>query len=296
MIKVYDFKSPKKFTKERMSTLENLYESFSRSLATYLTGLLQVYCEISVSSIEERRYQEYSNAAGDMELFGLINLVPENKDYNESPMVFEMEPPLCFFMIERLLGGPGSEYKIDREFTDIEKAILKYLLVKITGYIGDAWNGYMDVAAEFTGMETNAHLIQMSAPEDVIIIVEMDVAVKELKTKFHLAMPASNIEELTSKFGYKFALNSRRKDEDKGHERQRILEQNVLESEIELRAILHQFELDTQDVLKLQAGDVIPLNKSIDSDIEIMVEGVAGFRAKPGHTKLRKAVQIEKIL
>ena len=29
MIKAYDFKSPKKFTKERMSTVENLYDRVS---------------------------------------------------------------------------------------------------------------------------------------------------------------------------------------------------------------------------------------------------------------------------
>lgn len=60
MIKAYDFKSPKKFTKERMSTVENLYDSFSRSLAPYLTGLLQSYCEISINGIQEMRFQEYT--------------------------------------------------------------------------------------------------------------------------------------------------------------------------------------------------------------------------------------------
>ena len=54
MIKSYDFKSPKKFTKERMSTVENLYDSFARALAPYLTGLLQSYCEIRINRIVEK--------------------------------------------------------------------------------------------------------------------------------------------------------------------------------------------------------------------------------------------------
>ena len=53
MIKSYDFKSPKKFTKERMSTVENLYDSFARALAPYLTGLLQSFCEININGIVE---------------------------------------------------------------------------------------------------------------------------------------------------------------------------------------------------------------------------------------------------
>lgn len=294
MIKTYDFKSPKKFTKERMSIVENLYESFSRSLATWLTGLMQVYCEVSVSKIEECRYQEYISAGEDISMFALMNLIPDNKEYNESPIVFEMEPALCFFMIERLLGGQGTEYELDREFTDIEMAIIEHLLKKITEYVQDAWNGYMDIRAVLTGMETNSHLLQMSASEDVILVVEMEVRVKELATKFYLAMPAANVEELTSKFGFKYVQKTKRRDN--GAARRVNLVQNLLETEVELRAILQRFELDAQEVMKLQVGDVVPLNRRIDSDVEVMVEDVLSFTAKPGHTKLRKAVQIEKVL
>ncbi len=277
-----------------MSIVENLYEGFSRSLATWLTSLLQVYCEVSVSKIEECRYQEYINAGEDISMFALMNLIPENKEYNEAPIVFEMEPALCFFMIERLLGGQGTEYELDREFTDIEMAIIEHLLKKITAYVQDAWSGYMDIEAALTGTETNSHLLQMSAPEDVIVVVEMDVHVKELLTKFYLAMPAANVEELTSKFGFKYVQKVKRRDN--GMIRRENLVQNLLESDVELKAILHRFELDAQEIMKLQVGDVVPLNKSIDSDIEVMVEDVLSFTAKPGHTKLRKAVQIDKVL
>ena len=56
------------------------------------------------------------------------------------------------------------------------------------------------------------------------------------------------------------------------------------------------FELDAQDILELQAGDVIPLTKLINSDVELYVEDKNCFQARIGHTKLRKAVQISKIL
>ncbi len=144
MIKTYDFKSPKKFTKESMSTVENLYDSFSRALAPYLTGLLQSYCEISINGIHEKRFQELTILIWIRSLFGLITLTPDNKDYSDAPMIFEMDTSLGFFMLKRLLGGAGTRYELHRDFTDIEKAMLHYLLGKITGFIGDAWNGYMD--------------------------------------------------------------------------------------------------------------------------------------------------------
>ena len=296
MIKSYDFKSPKKFTKERMSTVENLYDGFSRSLATYLTGLLQAYCEVNIVNIEEKRYQEYASLIEDQSLFGMISLMPDNKDYNEAPLILEIEPSLGFFMIERLLGGQGTEYELQRDFTDIEKAILEFLLKKMTELIDDAWNGYIDVQATLTGLETNPHLLQISAPEDVSVIVQIEVNVNNLSTRLHLVMPASNVEELTSKFGYKFAVGSRKPDQEKNLVRRTSITQHLLDSEVELRAVLHEFELDAQDILQLQIGDVIPLTKRISSDVELYVEDEECFQAKIGHTKLRKAVEISKIL
>ena len=55
-VKEYDFKSPKKFTKEQFKALDSLHETFSRLLASYLSGLLRVVCDIEVLQIEEQRY------------------------------------------------------------------------------------------------------------------------------------------------------------------------------------------------------------------------------------------------
>lgn len=276
--------------------VENLYEGFSRSLATYLTGLLQVFCEINIDHIEEQRYQEFSSAQEDISLFGLVTLVPENKDYNESPMVLQIEPSLGFFMIERVLGGRGTGYRLQRGFTDIEKAILEYLLKKVTGFVQDAWSGYLEVKAQLSGIETNHHLLQMSAPEDVVVVVEAEVVIQDFKSRMHIVMPAVNVEELISKFGFRYAVQVRKQDAQKGAARKKYITQHLLESELELKAILDTFELDAHDILKLQVGDVLPLNKNIDSDINIVIDDKVCFQAKIGRTKLRKAVRINKVL
>ena len=52
-IKEYDFKSPKKFTKEQLRALDSLHENFARLLSSYFSGLLRAFCEVSVIQIEE---------------------------------------------------------------------------------------------------------------------------------------------------------------------------------------------------------------------------------------------------
>ena len=82
-IRKYDFKSPKKFTKEQLRTLDGLYENFSRMLSSFLSGILRQFCEVTVLSIEEQRFFEYNNALPDSALIGKIDLKPADKHYSD---------------------------------------------------------------------------------------------------------------------------------------------------------------------------------------------------------------------
>ena len=297
MIKTYDFKSPKKFTKERMSLVENLYDSFSRALAPYMTGLLQSFCEISITDIEEKRYQEFASTIESRSLFGLMSLSPDNKDYNEAPLMMEVDTRLGFYMVERLLGGAGTEYKLSRDFTDIEKAILQYIFGQITEFIGMAWNEYLDVSVTLTGIQTNAHLLQMSAPEDLVVEVGLELSIDNLRAPIRLVMHGPNVDELTSKLGYSFVDSQKKKKDDaKRRSKRDSIEQHLLESEVEIRAIMQEFQLDAHDVLELRVGDVVPINMNINEDVTVYVGDMACFEAKLGQTKLRKAVEISREL
>ncbi len=55
-VKEYDFRAPKKFTKERIKILDSIFDNYARLMSSYLTGLLRLYCKVSLSSIEEQRY------------------------------------------------------------------------------------------------------------------------------------------------------------------------------------------------------------------------------------------------
>ena len=69
-VKEYDFRAPKKFTKEQIKVLDGIFENYARLLSSYLTGLLRLYCRVSLVNIEEQRYSEFNNALPDYVLMG----------------------------------------------------------------------------------------------------------------------------------------------------------------------------------------------------------------------------------
>lgn len=72
--------------------------------------------------LEEQRYYEYSNALPDQLLITLLNMKPENHNYGEAAVTMSMPMSIGYYFIDRVLGGPGTEYSLTRDYTDIELA------------------------------------------------------------------------------------------------------------------------------------------------------------------------------
>ena len=65
----YDFYSPRKFTKDRMKMISGIFENYTRVINSRINGLLHTTCDVTVESVEEQRYYEFSNALSDGDAF-----------------------------------------------------------------------------------------------------------------------------------------------------------------------------------------------------------------------------------
>ena len=83
-VKEYDFRAPKKFTKEQIKILEGIFENYARLLSSYLTGKLRLYCRVSLVNIEEQRYNEFNNALPDYVVMGMVDLGIKNEGISEN--------------------------------------------------------------------------------------------------------------------------------------------------------------------------------------------------------------------
>lgn len=296
-IREYDFKSPKKFTKEQFKALDSLHETLSRMLASFFSGLLRTVCEIEVLQIEEQRYYEYNNTLPDTTLVGLVDMRPENHNYDNATLLLDLSTNIGFYLIDRVLGGPGTGYNLERDYTDIEIALLSNILGKIAKCIEDTWKAMLELTAELSGIETNARLLQVFAPEDVIVVVELAVKLgNKVEGNLNIGIPAEFLEQVMHTFSLRFARTVKRQDPSREEIKRRIILENVCDSNLELQVIFDQFQLELQDILHLQPDDVIPLTKRVDSDVLVTVDDTPWFTAKLGQTKRKKAIRLHNIV
>lgn len=296
-VREYDFKSPKKFTKEQLKSLDSLHETFSRMLASYFSGLLRTVCEIEVVQIEEQRYYEYNNALSDTALIGLVDMKPASKRYDDATLIVDLSTAIGFYLIDRVLGGPGKGYNLERNYTDIEIAILSNVFEKISTRIQDTWANNIEVEAHLKGIETNSRLLQVFAPEDIVVIVMLNVNLgNKISGPMSICIPAEFLESVSDTFSLRFARSNKKQDVDKEDAKKRIILENVCESEMEIRVIFDELKLQMKDIMQLQVNDVIPLSKSVNSDVTVTVDEIPWFTAKLGETKKKKAIKLQNTL
>ncbi|MEG0178269.1 MAG: flagellar motor switch protein FliM [Oscillospiraceae bacterium] len=292
-VKEYDFYSPKKFTKEQLRNVESLHENMGRLLSSYFSGVMRVFSEATVMTVEEQRYYEYNNALPDTALLGIMDLKPTDNNINEFTIMIDMSANIAFFMIDRLLGGSGVACNLNRDLTDIEMGIMRNLFSKFTRYIKDAWCDYIDLTVTLDTVETNPRLIQIYAPEDIVVIVPFKLQLEEFEGTFDVCIPALGLEEVLRSFTSKYArMSQKMSDETRKELYRKIINDALYDSDLAVKAVFDEVQLELTDILHLRVDDVIKLEKVVGSDIKLIVDDAPWFTGKLGSVKTNKAVKI----
>ena len=294
-VKNYDFKMPKKFTKEQLKTIDGIFESYSRVLSSYLTGLLRVYCKVEVIQTEEQLYYEFNNALPDYVMMSMVNMGIMDDDVLETSCILELSNPISYTMMDRLMGGAGTYSDQSRDFTEIEVEIMTTVMKRMAALLKEPWGSYIDTNPTLTSIETNSRVVQPFSPDEVVIIVMLEVEIKDIKNTISICIPAMGLESIMSKFGDKWARGTKKLDPKRENERKVSLMDAIKDSDLKIDAVLCETSLDLYDVLTLQEGDVIPLNVPIDRNITVKIGNNLWFDGKLGIKNNKKAVKIDNI-
>ena len=295
-LKEYDFRAPRKFTKEQLKALDGLHETLARVLSSYFSSVLRIPCEIEIVPAEEQRFYEYSNSLPDNAMLGLMNLSSSPNECDETTIMVDLTASLGFQLIDRLLGGNGKGLPPDRSFTDIEIAILYHVMENVTRRFDDVWKNSFNIDFRLDQIETNPRLLQLFAPEDIVVIAMLEVKIGGNTNTITICLPADLLEQTVDRFSRRFNKVKKQQDPDQERMKKQLILENVCESELEMKAIFDEFTMPLHEILGLQPMDVIPLRKPVNSDVAVTIDDVMWFTAKLGETKRKKAIKLNNIV
>lgn len=296
-VKEYDFMSPKKFSREQLKLLDNVFDSFARTYSLQLSSMLRTACQMEILQVEEEEYREFNNALSDSVLVAVIGMHNEENRIDDKQILMEMSRPVSFSIMDRLLGGNGSGYQIDRDYTDIELSLLEYLFKQVLGLLKNAWGNYIEIEHSLDMIETNSRLMQSIPPDESVAIIVIEMTLDTLKGNMNICLPASSLEEIFRVFNSKYVKLPKRDDPEIERRRREAIMRTLNDSPLPVSAILGKTEVTLRDLLNLQVGDIITLNTPVENNlVTVNVGKFPWFTGVIGSKKKKYAVKIEKTL
>ncbi|WMC93007.1 flagellar motor switch protein FliM [Kineothrix sp. MB12-C1] len=288
-VKNYDFKRPAKFSKEHLRTMEIIYEHYSRLISTNLPVYLRKNVQVSVASSEAVTFSEFTNALSNPVILGIVNFAPLPGN-----IIVELSCNLGFAMIDRMLGGSGGTLEKNRDFSEIEMTIIEKLMIVCMQLMREPWKNVMDVNPMMERIETNPQFAQVIAPSDMIAIITLNVKIGDVEGLMNVCLPYFTLEDVMDKLNTKYWYSTMQETNDEHYEE--YIEALIRKVDIPVKAILGKSSVSVNDFVNLQPGDIIRLDKRVDSELSVYVGNLKKFTALPGSSKDNYAVRVTSVI
>ena len=288
-VKPYDFRSPQKFSKDHIRTLELIHDNYARIISNYLTAQVRNNVKVKIESVQQITYEEFIHSVPNPTILTVFKMPPLN-----GSVLFETNPQFVFQVIDVLLGGNGIGKVKNREFTDIDKNIIKVVNTGLISNLRLAWEDVLEIHPEIEGLETNPALNQTLAPNEPVALITFSVEMAKGSTFINICIPYLSIEKVLDKLVVQYWFQE--SDEDVLQDSRERLRERLNIVNVKLTAVLGKTQITVDEFLRLCEGDVVTLDEKINNPIKLEVEGEPYYYGKPGILGKNMGVQILDII
>lgn len=288
-IKKYDFKNPQKIAKDQLRTLEIINENFGRFFQNYLSGYLRVPVKSTILSVDQLAYSEFTNAISNPAFLNIINLEPLN-----GQILIDISTNLVYTIIDRLLGGDGSEIQEARLFTEIELSLMNSIMKKIMPLLKEAWTDVVEINPKLERIEVNPQFAQIIPHNETIVLITMNLDIGQKEGMMNICIPYLVIEPILEKLSAKYWFSSTREELSPKDVLQ--IRNRILNTKVDVKGELGTTIVKVNEILNLQKGDVIKLDNRVSEKAKIRIGSNVKFIGDIGVSNNKMAIKITNVV
>ena len=260
----FDFRRPDRIPKSQIRAIQLLHDTFVRNLVSSLSVYLRSYLTVNLVSVEQLSYAEFLQGLPSPTCLVSLGLRPY-----DGTGVLELGPSLVFPVLEVVLGGGGKvSAALTRGLTEIEQKLLDGLIRIILQDLREAWKGVTEVEFTIEAIETEPQLLRVMPPNEAVVTIGVEVRIGESSGMMNIALPSIVIKMMRQKFDQQWQVRKSRSDGEQAQFLDRLRE-----ATISLEARLEGLSISIGDLLELNEGSIVGFDRSMDSPIELVVNG-----------------------
>jgi len=288
-VRVYDFKRPERVSKEQMRALEGIHDAFARNFGASLSGFLRTIVEVRVATAEQLTYSEFIHSLPNPTNFNLLKAEPL-----DGQLCLEISPLIIYPIIDRLLGGSNAELFVpQRPLTLIEQRLVARITTQALSSLTECWSELVAVKFSITETESNPHLVQIVAPNEVVVVIGFEIKMGGRAGTMSLCIPFNVIEPVMGKLLSQGWLAYQRQStvEDKSAD----IGRGIGATYVDIVSFLAETSITMHELLTLQPGDIIQTTKPVDGKVILQVEGENKFAGAIGRHNENLAIKIQRM-
>src|SRR3954468_18077360 len=280
-MRAVDFTRPTKFTADQERRLKRSLEAFCRTASTRLSAELRVPLELEVINASQLTWANAHNQV----VPGSIDAIAEVKQLG-TRLLMSAESGLVLGAIELLLGGTEISEQRERRLSDIDWALARHFFDRLLAQLSVIWTDMVDLELGVLQLETHLETAQMVSVSEPTLTFTLEARFNGVSSTVNLLLPWSAIAPVADRFA------ARDDAPDRGAEEIRQVRRAVGSVDVTVRAEVASIELPIEQVLALQAGDILRLRAPAEAGVTLYADKVPVHKAKPGRSGSRRAVQV----
>ncbi len=286
-VRPYNLATEERIVRARMPTFEMVNERFARQLRVALFNFLRRSADVTISP---PRAQKFSDFVRNLVVPTNLNLVQIKPLRGTS--LFILDPNLVFLTVDSLFGGSGQFHsRVEgRDFTQTEMRIIQRLLGLVFEEYEKSWKPVHEIKLEYMRSEMNTQFASIATPNDVVVVTTVNIEFGSAGGEMHICIPWTSLEPLRDLL-YS-AMQADTHETDKRWFGQ--LQREVQNAEVELVVTLGRAAVTLEQILNMQAGDVIGIE--VPETMLAEIGGVPVLECRCGVSNGQYAVRVERMV
>ena len=289
-VQVYDFLRPHRVSKERLRTLEAMYERLVKGLEAWLISRVRGQIEVRLQSVEQFSFGEFTLSLPmpcSSYIFDIAGTGQKG--------VLDIGPEFSTYVVDRFFGGEGTGTPLTRALTPIERMAVRNVADKIASLLQEIWQDHVPLDLNITGFESSPEILQVVNREDPVLVANVEFSTGSVSSLLLLCLPFSVLDKFfTSSGQQRMALLATNEQE---REQTRLRSEAALRStKVALTARLPDFQLSMRDLAQISEGSIIPTGIPKDSKVIVRAGSQERFIGHAGRVNGNLAVRIQDAL
>lgn len=285
-VQVYDFRRPHRVSKERLRTLEAMYERLVKALEAWLISRVRGQIEVRLQSVEQFSFGEFTLSLP----MPCTSFVFDIAGTGQKGVI-DIGPEFGTYIIDRLFGGEGGGSILSRALTPIERMAVRSIADKITALLQEIWEDHVPIDLSITGFESSPEILQVVNREDPVLVANVEVSADGISSLLLLCLPFSVLDKFFTSSGQQRLALLATSEQERSLSRQRS-ESALRQTSVPLIARLPDFRLSMREIAGISPGTVIPSGIPTDAKVLVRVGTQDRFIGHAGRVNGNLAVRV----